>query len=337
MLIADETILKNFLPTKPFCANNLAYGLKIKPREIALSYRYIQMNPVNIKKFLTFDIDRPFELYKGALKDFQKDYGENFFFSWNASIMPDERHVAPPLWFVQNPQNGHAHFIYVLTAPVCTSELAHIKPLKYLDFITKSYTTLLDADPLYTGLISKNPFNQKAWEVFNPVPPLEKCSYDLENLAGYIPMKFYEAKPVKKGREDVSGLGRNCYILETVRTWAYRERRKYWKDTQCAWPDVVLAKCLEVNSSFSTPLHRREVATIAKSITKWTIKNITPEGFSAWQRQKILLRWSKESHKKDGIDLFKQGCSVEEVMQALDISRRTAYRYKKEAENIISI
>lgn len=336
--IDDTEALKNFLPLKPFCSDDLRYGLKIAPREKALKAKYIQLNPPHVKKFFTLDIDRPFELYNGSVKEAQKDYGKNFYFAWNASIMPDERRIAPPCWYVQNPKNGHVHFIYVLTTPVYTSALAHIKPLKYLDFIIKSYTSILEADTSYAGLISKNPFNTRVWEIMSPVPPLEQCSYDLEYLAQYIPMKYYEAKPVKikKGREEISGLGRNCYIMEHCRTWAYRERRNYFQKSSLEWFEAVIAKCNELNN-FTPALPQSEVIAIAKSITKWTIKNITQAGFSEWQCQRALLRWSKESAKADGIELFKQGYSVSEVMELLDVSRATAFRYQRATKSLNAI
>ncbi|RJF06814.1 replication initiation protein, partial [Escherichia coli] len=39
---------------------------------------------------------------------------------------------SPPTWTAQNPENGHAHIAYALSAPVAKSDAARLKPLRLL-------------------------------------------------------------------------------------------------------------------------------------------------------------------------------------------------------------
>ena len=50
-----------------------------------------------------------------------------------------------------------------------------------------------------------------------------------------------------------------------------------------AWVSVVNSKALIYNADFKTPIEGREVWHIAKSVAKWTWRNLSAEGFSQWQ------------------------------------------------------
>ena len=322
--------LKNFLPCRPYCSNALETGLFIRPKEKALQTRYIQLNPPNMVKFLTFDIDYCCPSWGLTLTEARQMLKlKNFYFSWGL-FFDDPSEFPPPCFIVQSRSNGHAHFIYVLTWPVCTTQLAHVRPIKYLDRIIKGLTKKFNADPAYNGLISKNPFNKKAWDVLTAwdfLSPSQPVSYSLNWLEAFIPD---EEKPIKKAREDITALGRNCSIMEKVRLWSYRERRSYWGKSSEEWFNAVYQQCKNENSAFKVPLENYELKAIAKSISRWTIKNITPQGFSERQSRVRMCRTTKYSQKQDGIDLLRQGYSVEEIMEALDVSRRTVFSWKKE-------
>ena len=73
-------------------------------------------------------------------------------------IFSDDCDLPRPLFFVGNRENGRAHLIYALRTPVLKTGMEHIKPLKYLQAITEAYCEWLHADPMYCGLISKNPW-----------------------------------------------------------------------------------------------------------------------------------------------------------------------------------
>ena len=93
--IEDTRLLQNELPKKPYCSNDLKKGLLIRPRNIALTHKYIELNPVHQKVFITFDID--YNFYWLDLRDYFQ--------------------VPMPMWVVRNKRNGHAHLIYALSKP----------------------------------------------------------------------------------------------------------------------------------------------------------------------------------------------------------------------------
>jgi hypothetical protein len=89
----------------------------------------------------------------------------------------------PPFAVVVNETNTHCHIVYALAAPVCTSDLAHEKPLRYLAAIQQAYTEKLQADVNYSGLIAKNPFSQNHWHV---IPCAIHAKYTLDDLAEWV-------------------------------------------------------------------------------------------------------------------------------------------------------
>ena len=303
--------LKNVLPEKPYASDKLMNGLQILPRTEALKKKYIELNPVHIRKFLTFDVDYNFT-WLNAAKDFD---------------------IYEPFWTVINRKNGHAHLIYVLKTPVFCTEAAHLKPLKYLSAVVKAMTRKLKADPRYCGLISKNPFNNDAWDVRPPYWSMPR-EYELSELAECVVDEMHET-PTKAVDEDIAGLGRNCYIFEHVRVRAYREIRNFWGKNYDEWHERVRYMCEEENANFSEPLGQSEINQIAKSITRWTLENITPKGYSEYQRNIIKLRWERDSLKNVGQELLRDGYSLEEVMNVLDVSRRTVFYWKKDLNTSI--
>ena len=106
MLILPE-IYEN-LPHKPYCTDDLGI-LVIRPKQKAVKMRYIQHNPPCMTHLICLDIDHK----HGAMR-------------WA------EEHLPPPRWTSQNPSNGHAHIVYQLKTPVCTSEHGSRKALDYL-------------------------------------------------------------------------------------------------------------------------------------------------------------------------------------------------------------
>ena len=298
--IADVTSLQEMLPDKPYCSDDLKTGLLVRPREMALAKKYIQLNPPHQRVFLTFDLD-----YR----------------TW--AYVADDCNLPQPIWCVGNPKNGHAHLIYVLNKPVYTTSAAHLEPLKYLTAIEAGMRQKLGADPMYSGLISKNPWCKKWWMVYNT----SKILYDLAYLADYVDLSTRSMKPP---REEVAGLGRNCAVFENVRIWSYREIRKCWgsrKERYTDWVRTVMYRCQEENSKFSEPLEQRELCGIAKSIARWTWKRMKPDGFSDWQSANVSRRWN--SQREQGLDLLRSGMTTLEVSDALGVSQRTCQRWNK--------
>ena len=299
--IEDTIILQESLPPKPYCSDELKTGLRIRPRATALAKRYIQLNPPHQRVFLTFDLD-----YR----------------TW--AYVAEDVSLPQPIWCVGNEKNGHAHLIYALAYPVYTTSAAHLKPLQWLAAIEAAMRRKLEADPMYSGLISKNPWS-KDWLVFQTGNLL----YTLEYLSEWVDLS---AKALKKPREEVIGLGRNCAVFENVRIWAYREIRHHWgsrDEHYTKWVNAVKYRCQEENAKFPEPLGRPELWQIAKSISHWVWKRMKPASFSEWQSANASHRWDKASQKETGLALLQSGMTTLEVSEVLGVSQRTCQRWNK--------
>ena len=62
-----------------------------------------------------------------------------------------------PNWMVTRKTNGHTHAVYSLATPVHRGANARIAPQKVLARISEYYSTKLDADARYAGVLSHNP------------------------------------------------------------------------------------------------------------------------------------------------------------------------------------
>ena len=298
--------LKDCLPRKSYCTKNFASGLTIRPRELALKYRYIQLNPPWMRWALVFDLD----------------YGVH---PWVAY----DNNLPNPTFIVQKESNRRAHLIYAIATPVCTSDAARLAPLRYLEAIERAYRNRLDADPLYAGLIAKNPWNLTAWNIWWN----EDLVYDLNYLAESVYNELHPPKPTKREREEIAGLGRNCYIFENVRLWAYTAVRGFWgPGSEQRWQAAVNARCDEVNATFPTPLSPIETRCIARSIAKWVWLRFSPDGFSAWQRGNSEKHWRSRAKKERGLELLQLGLPASTVAEDVGVTSRTVRRWSKEAE-----
>lgn len=232
-----------WLPRRPLATDDPTTGLTRTSRTQALDRRLIETNPTALTSLLAVDVDHPDALIR-ALWD-RAD--------WLPTVV------------TENPGNGHAHAIWALTAPVATTEYAHRRPLALAAAVTEGLRRSVDGDPAFGGLITKNPLNQDwiAHWVTNH-------TYGLKELAGHLddadlmpPTSWRRAR-----RKNPIGLGRNCCLFETARTWAYREARHHWGD-----PDglhrAITSTVRDLNAGFSDPLPSSETRAIATSIHKW--------------------------------------------------------------------
>lgn len=252
-------IFRENLPTKPYCTDNLMYGLKIRPAEIAIKKRFIQPNKPTDLGFLVYDIDRPTAIY-----------------DWH------DMHCPTPNFIVINPENGNGHYFFALEVPVYMQMGANNNPIRYAAAVDVAMIHKLQSDPNYARLISKNPLN--AW--WN-VHVLRDESYTLEELASWLDLgKMLD----KRTKLEPIGLGRNCTMFDDVRHWAYREVRK--PPEPVLFPDIFYSlegfiaactqKCRNEQINFPVPLPDSEIRSTGKSIAKWTYYKMSPASFRQW-------------------------------------------------------
>ena len=255
-----------WLPRRPLATDDPTTGLTRTSRTQALDRRLIETNPTALTSLLAVDVDHPDALIR-ALWD-RAD--------WLPTVV------------TENPGNGHAHAIWALTAPVATTEYAHRRPLALAAAVTEGLRRSVDGDPAFGGLITKNPLNQD-WIAHW----VTSHTYGLRELAGHLddadlmpPASWRRAR-----RRNPVGLGRNCCLFETARTWAYREARHHWGD-----PDglhrAITSTVRDLNQNFSDPLPSSETRAIATSIHKWitTKSRIWKDGPATYEATFITIQ-----------------------------------------------
>lgn len=234
----------NRWPKRPYCSDDLEAGVRIRSLAQALKKPYIQANPPHLRVWSIFDIDRP----GGGL-------------AWEDSNLP------PPSWATVNKENGHAHLVWGLSAPVLVeSPEARQAPIRYLVAVEAAFRAALKADQGYSGLITKNPIHPLWWTLRGP-----SSSYDLAYLSEWVELPKFLPKQGTKVEE--IGLGRNCILFDFLRKWAYQSVRVRRPDRNFVlWQAQVYNRALERNADFKHPLDPKEAWHIAKSVAKWVWK-----------------------------------------------------------------
>lgn len=228
-------------PSHPLCSDDLlSSGLWRAPLDKALKEPYIQANPRKRVWALLFDVDRPLAVL-----------------AWENARLP------PPTWTSMNPKNGHAHIAYVLSTPVAKSDAARRKPIRLLARIQHAMTVALDADRGYVGLITKTPTHARWRTAIWRTEP-----YDLDELRNWLPDNLPLAQQIKK--PETLGYGRNVSLFDSLRQWAYSQRRNYSRYE--TWLSACLSHAEQINT-FTTPLAFNEVKATAKSVAKWVWEN----------------------------------------------------------------
>lgn len=301
-----RSIFYKNLPYKPYCTNELGAGLIIRQKKTAIQMPYIQHNPPCFITSLVFDIDR-----------------SDAYFAWSDANLPT------PSWIAKNRLNGHAHVGYMLATPVCTTHNAKQKIIEYTAKIQQAYSLALGADKSYSGLITKNPCHN-TWEnhIFDVQP------YDLSYLADFV-----ELQELKTELKEVSGLGRNCAMFDTVRFWAYKAIRAHLSDGFDKWHSEVLEQAKNANDAFIQPLPYSEVKATAKSIARWVWRNHEQAHAKFIERQAAKGRKGNSSQggkarsaqyndmRQEALKLNMLGLNNTEIADKLNVSRRSIIRW----------
>src|SRR5699024_12155941 len=104
------------------------------PGTAAIPHRFLPANPSGMTTALAVDSDRP-----SAVMD--------------ALERPHEH--PEPSWVIETHRGAHVG--WWLSDPVCRSDYAALKPLRYAARVQAGLVKLLGADPAFTGFITRNP------------------------------------------------------------------------------------------------------------------------------------------------------------------------------------
>lgn len=302
-------------PSHLYCGDDkMAQMIRVK--RIALKYPYISVNPPKLKLWLPFDIDAN----QGGL-------------AWESA------HLAMPNVSVVNRANGHAHLLYGLEAPVATSEVARIAPLRYLAAVERAYLAKLEpygGDSGFAGLMVKNPTHSH-WKAF-----WGRLSFwSLEELAEYVDLDRYTPKNISDKKIAFTGVNRNVTLFNYLGPegkWSYSAVWRYRSERYEVWHEAVLNKALEMNGEFPVPMQYSEIKAIAQSVAKWV-----------WQRDKLMRkkfierqRWKGERGGKASGEarllasedkrvtarlMHAKGMTQLKIATELDVSERTVRRW----------
>lgn len=243
MELADAQWEQLWLPLYPLASDDLLHGVYRMSRKAALERRYIETNPHALSNLLVVDIDQP----DSALRALGT--------------------IPRPNAIVENTRNGHAHAVWALREPVTRTEYARRKPLAFAAAVTEGLRRAVDGDQSYSGLITKNPLHDE-WETYWLGDQLRSLGELATALDTNMPPTRW--RETKSYRRNISGLGRNCSLFETARTWAYREIRFHWGDPH-GLHAAIQHQAHELNNEFPIPLPLAETNGIARSISRWIV------------------------------------------------------------------
>lgn len=238
------------LSRKPWCAH-LDKRMRVRPRNQAIGYEYIQLDLPTARCSIVLDIDR----------------GEEPTF-WNTT----ECSLPPPNRIVQDPETSRLHYQADLAIPVRRSgKLLKPKALFWLDNLQREMIRISGADAHVGHVVTKNPLHPH-WLVYE----FKKEPYELDELASWIDIPRTEWWKRKSADAIKTAEGRNCDLFDEVRHYAYSTVNE-WRANRHR--EAFLAHILNHTESLnvalfgSHPFGRlppHEVRSIAKSVGNWT-------------------------------------------------------------------
>ncbi|MBE0469795.1 MAG: replication initiation protein [Methyloprofundus sp.] len=236
-------------PYYPRCSDNKT-AARVLPREYAVKQPYMQVNQPGLVSWLVFDLDHTNS------------------WIWEDADLPE------PNLIVSNPKNGSSHLFYAIK-PVCTTDNAHLKPIRYMKAVYKAMAKALDADPSYSGPVAKTPFHSW-WRTTE----LHSYEYELGDLAKHLTLELDSIWHQKQANiEDVEH-SRHCYLFERLRHQAYA-LKSHHKDYS-SFHDDIEDRALRLNNfkseGFSADLSISQIKATVKSICRWTWDKYTGSG-----------------------------------------------------------
>ncbi|AHF01387.1 replication protein A [Thiomicrospira aerophila AL3] len=300
------TRLLDQAPYYPRCSDNKT-AARVLPREYAIKQPYMQVNQPGLASWLVFDLDHT-----------------------NSWIWEDEGLPEPNL-IVSNPKNGSSHIFYAIK-PVCTSDNAHLKPIRYMKAVYKAMAKALNADPAYSGPVAKTPFH--AWW---RTAELHTYEYELGDLAKSLTLELAPLWSDKERNMDDIEHSRHCYLFERIRHQAYALKSQH--SCYKAFHDDVETIALKSNNfkqeGFAANLRISEVKATVKSICRWTWEKYTGKGGN---RGVMQLSKAMPLHKKQALaakhtHAARRKTSEQKVRQAIRILSKD---HKKITINLIA-
>jgi hypothetical protein len=246
-LYQDGSALQRILAEAPYlprCSDDKT-ATRVRPREFAVRYPYMQINRAGFVSWLIFDLD----------------HGDAW--RWEDAGLP-----APNL-IVRNRANGHSHLYYAIQ-PVCTTAAARSKPIAYMKAIYEAFAAKLAADPsFHSGPVAKTPGHP--WWLTHE---LHGVVYELGELADHVDL--VASNPWSKGVSlDEVRHSRHCMLFEQLRHYAYaivhRERASGTLESFTRLLDMYAhGKNNFTAHGFAANLALSSIRSTVRSVARWT-------------------------------------------------------------------
>ena len=298
-VLSGPASVARFTPRWMRATDDLSHGHRLEPRAMALTRRYTRLNTNKRVYWLVFDIDRA-----------------------NAGLAWDEANVAAPQAIVTNPLNGHAHLVYLLRVPVCTSIEGRRPPVAFLEAVIRGMTRRLGADPGFRNYLAKNPLHP-AWRTCW----WQRGAYQLHDLAVFL--EAGDMQIVFHTRDtEFAEAGRNCWLTSELGKYGLRIA---WRHRDAGgnielFRDILKERAFELNQQLDPHLRASEVHGIVRSVTKWSWRKSTAAALSEIQRRRALVRRRrKEQIIRELPDL--SALTSSDIAEILGCSKRNARRY----------
>lgn len=281
-----ETFPEAWLPRYPRAGPRTGPHQRMS-RTRALELPYIETNPTALRSLVVLDRDQP-----------------------DADQVADLLGLPQPSWVAMNRFTGTGHIVFALASPVCLTDAGRRAPVNLLARIEQGMTDVLGGDVGYAGRITKNPHHSEHLAVWGDA----SASYSLRELARALGNVGALPDHSRTGRAlQDSAVGRNVALFHDVRHWAYPRRVSYAGAGE--WDQAVEDYAQDRNigpiaEHFAKgPMGRNEVHHLARSVSRWTWRNMSPEQTAARRRQ-----WGSTLGKRSGEKRMK---NREQIMKEL--------------------
>lgn len=238
-----------------------------------------------------------FPRYKRGFVQVDIDYPEGGA-SWIDHDLP------MPTVVIINPENFHAHLVWMLKEPVLwhfrgQSSPIRRKPIMYFNAIRKAIEKRVEADPGYTCASTKNPFS-KRWN-----SRWSEHVYSLDDLAEYVDLK---GNLKIYGSTDGVYVGRNDELFNFSRKHGYRQVIKF--ESFERFEDYMREFCMNYNQT-TIPLNwpargslpHSEADKIARSVSRWIWQKKDDKQFKQYVKNVGVMKIKRRIFEDDGTDI----------------------------------
>lgn len=254
------------LARKPRCSDSKDHSV-IRTAAHALTHPYIQPNSPMAYSRIVFDLDWH--------QDRHKFHNLPLRYLADTHAWANDIGLPAPSWAAISRDKNSAHLCYELETPVARHEHARIKPQQYLAAIESAMALKLGADAGFTGQLCKNPINSQ-WLLYKG----PNQARDLHELAEYVELTTKKVQAYN--RTPRGEVGRNVYLFDEVRFWAYDNIQSCREAGVEVWERAVIATAERINDARYDHLPKiaahgllpfSECKGIGKSVARWVWAN----------------------------------------------------------------